>query len=142
MKFRSSTDEDEDEDEGGEGEGEEGEEGGEGEGEGEVEEGGGETGGEGEGEGKEGEGEEGEEEGSHVKVFRFQWRSSAESNGLNRSPSNFGKMLTCFVCNLPIQSHQVGLVWQGGNGVDDLLREQMENVSKQGETGEKNYWQF
>jgi len=38
-------------------------------------------------------------------------------------------MLTCFVCNLPILSHQVGLVWQGGNGVDDLLREQMENVS-------------
>ena len=38
--------------------------------------------------------------------------------------------MTCFVCNLPIMSHQVGLVWQGGNGVDDLLREQMEMVSK------------
>ncbi len=38
-------------------------------------------------------------------------------------------MQNCFVCNLPILSHQVGLVWQGGNGVDDLLREQMENVS-------------
>ena len=37
--------------------------------------------------------------------------------------------MTCFVCNLPIMSHQVGLVWQGGNGVDDLLREQMEMVS-------------
>ncbi|TRY78649.1 hypothetical protein TCAL_06617 [Tigriopus californicus] len=34
--------------------------------------------------------------------------------------------MNCFVCNLPILSHQVGLVWQGGNGVDDLLREQME----------------
>lgn len=32
----------------------------------------------------------------------------------------------CFVCNLPILSHQVGLVWQGGNGWDDLVREQME----------------
>ncbi|EDV91753.1 GH24429 [Drosophila grimshawi] len=30
----------------------------------------------------------------------------------------------CFVCNLPIMSHQVGLVWQGGNGWDDLVREQ------------------
>nr|XP_024216612.1 serine/arginine repetitive matrix protein 1-like isoform X2 [Halyomorpha halys] len=32
----------------------------------------------------------------------------------------------CFVCNLPILSHQVGLVWQGGNGWDDLMREQLE----------------
>ncbi|XP_036677004.2 uncharacterized protein rsh isoform X3 [Drosophila suzukii] len=32
----------------------------------------------------------------------------------------------CFVCNLPIMSHQVGLVWQGGNGWDDLVREQLE----------------
>ncbi|KAM8720633.1 hypothetical protein ACLKA7_006642 [Drosophila subpalustris] len=32
----------------------------------------------------------------------------------------------CFVCNLPIMSHQVGLVWQGGNGWDDLMREQLE----------------
>ena len=32
----------------------------------------------------------------------------------------------CFVCNLPIMSHQVGLVWQGGNGWDDLMREQEE----------------
>ncbi|BET01264.1 Hypothetical protein NTJ_14080 [Nesidiocoris tenuis] len=32
----------------------------------------------------------------------------------------------CFVCNLPILSHQVGLVWQGGNGWDDLAREQLE----------------
>lgn len=32
----------------------------------------------------------------------------------------------CFVCNLPILSHQVGLVWQGGNGWDDLVREQVE----------------
>lgn len=32
----------------------------------------------------------------------------------------------CFVCNLPIMSHQVGLVWQGGNGWDDMVREQLE----------------
>ena len=36
----------------------------------------------------------------------------------------------CFVCKLPILSHQVGLIWQGGNGVDDILREQMEMVRK------------
>ncbi|CAL8144483.1 unnamed protein product [Orchesella dallaii] len=30
----------------------------------------------------------------------------------------------CFVCNLPILSHQVGLVWKGGNGFDELVREQ------------------
>ena len=36
----------------------------------------------------------------------------------------------CFVCKLPILSHQVGLIWQGGNGVDDILREQMEMVGK------------
>lgn len=35
----------------------------------------------------------------------------------------------CFVCDLPILSHQVGLVWQGCSGVDDFLREQMEMVS-------------
>ena len=40
-------------------------------------------------------------------------------------------MTNCFVCNLPILSHQVGLVWQGGNGVDDLLREQMEMVRRE-----------
>ncbi|XP_076049396.1 uncharacterized protein LOC143030079 [Oratosquilla oratoria] len=32
----------------------------------------------------------------------------------------------CFVCNLPILSHQVGLVWEGGNGWDEL---QSENTS-------------
>lgn len=32
----------------------------------------------------------------------------------------------CFVCNLPIMSHQVGLIWQGGNGWDDMVREQLE----------------
>ncbi|XP_011692326.1 PREDICTED: uncharacterized protein LOC105452685 [Wasmannia auropunctata] len=32
----------------------------------------------------------------------------------------------CFVCNLPIVTHQVGLIWQGGNGWDDLVREQVE----------------
>ncbi|KAA0187229.1 hypothetical protein HAZT_HAZT008863 [Hyalella azteca] len=26
----------------------------------------------------------------------------------------------CFVCNLPILSHQVGLLWEGGNGWDDI----------------------
>ena len=36
----------------------------------------------------------------------------------------------CFVCNLPILSHQVGLRWQGGSGVDDLLREQINMVSQ------------
>ncbi|CAG9823058.1 unnamed protein product [Phaedon cochleariae] len=35
----------------------------------------------------------------------------------------------CFVCNLPILSHQVGLVWQGGNGWDDLVREQVEEMT-------------
>ncbi|MCL4142430.1 UNVERIFIED_CONTAM: hypothetical protein GTU68_043381 [Idotea baltica] len=30
----------------------------------------------------------------------------------------------CFVCNLPILSHQVGLVWEGGNGYDDVQSEQ------------------
>ncbi|XP_047492045.1 uncharacterized protein LOC125041252 [Penaeus chinensis] len=29
----------------------------------------------------------------------------------------------CFVCNLPILSHQVGLVWEGGNGYDELASE-------------------
>lgn len=33
---------------------------------------------------------------------------------------------TCFVCNLPIMQHQVGLVWSGGNGWDDMMREQLE----------------
>ena len=42
---------------------------------------------------------------------------------------SFSLQLTCFVCNLPILSHHSGLKWQGGNGVDDLLREQMERVS-------------
>jgi hypothetical protein len=36
--------------------------------------------------------------------------------------------MTCFVCDLPILSHHCGLKWQGGNGVDDMLREQMERV--------------
>lgn len=29
----------------------------------------------------------------------------------------------CFVCNLPILSHQVGLVWEGGNSYDDIQSE-------------------
>ena len=40
--------------------------------------------------------------------------------------------MTCFVCNLPIQSHQVGLVWQGGNGVDDILRDQVKIFTHRG----------
>lgn len=42
---------------------------------------------------------------------------------------------TCFVCNLPIQSHQVGLVWQGGNGVDDILRDQVDQDIIRGRLG-------
>ncbi|XP_037073100.1 uncharacterized protein LOC119094130 [Pollicipes pollicipes] len=30
----------------------------------------------------------------------------------------------CFVCNLPILSHQVGLVWKGGNGADEYVASQ------------------
>ena len=30
----------------------------------------------------------------------------------------------CFVCNLPILSHQVGLVWKGGNGADEFAASQ------------------
>ena len=48
--------------------------------------------------------------------------------------SEAGKV-TCFVCNLPIQSHQVGLVWQGGNGVDDLLRDQVDQDIIRGRLG-------
>ena len=35
----------------------------------------------------------------------------------------------CFVCNLPILTHQVGLKWKGGNGWDDLVREQLEEAT-------------
>ena len=48
--------------------------------------------------------------------------------------SEAGKV-TCFVCNLPIQSHQVGLVWQGGNGVDDILRDQVDQDIIRGRLG-------
>lgn len=41
----------------------------------------------------------------------------------------------CFVCNLPILSHQVGLVWQGGNGWDDLMREQLEESTLRARLG-------
>ncbi|XP_076630473.1 rap GTPase activating protein radish isoform X3 [Colletes latitarsis] len=41
----------------------------------------------------------------------------------------------CFVCNLPILSHQVGLEWQGGNGWDDLVREQVEESTLQQRLG-------
>jgi len=44
----------------------------------------------------------------------------------------------CFVCALPILNHQVGLVWQGGNGVDDFLREQMEMDIIRGRLGNTN----
>lgn len=41
----------------------------------------------------------------------------------------------CFVCNLPILSHQVGLVWQGGNGWDDMVREQLEESTLKSRLG-------
>lgn len=41
----------------------------------------------------------------------------------------------CFVCNLPILSHQVGLVWQGGNGWDDMVREQVEESTLRSRLG-------
>ncbi|KAL5281473.1 hypothetical protein ACFFRR_005082 [Megaselia abdita] len=41
----------------------------------------------------------------------------------------------CFVCNLPIMSHQVGLIWKGGNGWDDLVREQLEEYTIQQRLG-------
>ncbi|XP_043678982.1 uncharacterized protein LOC122634271 isoform X1 [Vespula pensylvanica] len=48
-------------------------------------------------------------------------------------PRKHGYVMTmtaiCFVCNLPILSHQVGLIWQGGNGWDDLMREQVEETT-------------
>lgn len=43
----------------------------------------------------------------------------------------------CFVCNLPILSHQVGLIWQGGNGWDDLVREQVEESTLKQRLGNK-----
>ncbi|XP_020294253.1 uncharacterized protein LOC109859929 isoform X2 [Pseudomyrmex gracilis] len=44
----------------------------------------------------------------------------------------------CFVCNLPILSHQVGLVWQGGNGWDDLVREQVEESTLKQRLGRRD----
>ncbi|XP_065344510.1 uncharacterized protein rsh isoform X2 [Cloeon dipterum] len=44
----------------------------------------------------------------------------------------------CFVCNLPILSHQVGLVWQGGNGWDDLMREQVEESTLRQRLGRRD----
>lgn len=38
-------------------------------------------------------------------------------------PPAMSSQVVCFVCNLPILTHQVGLVWQGGNGIDELLRD-------------------
>ena len=55
--------------------------------------------------------------------------SRVDSSSVDLPRADLATMMNCFVCNLPILSHQVGLVWQGGNGVDDLLREQMEMVS-------------
>lgn len=43
----------------------------------------------------------------------------------------------CFVCNLPILSHQVGLIWQGGNGWDDLVREQVEESTLKQRLGKR-----
>lgn len=47
----------------------------------------------------------------------------------------------CFVCNLPIMSHQVGLVWQGGNGWDEMIREQV-SKRKLVFVSEKNYSKY
>ncbi|XP_035704947.1 uncharacterized protein LOC110846270 isoform X3 [Folsomia candida] len=50
------------------------------------------------------------------------------SRGGTRHPHSYSLQQNmtaiCFVCNLPILSHQVGLVWKGGNGFDELVREQ------------------
>ena len=35
----------------------------------------------------------------------------------------------CFICNLPILSHQVGLVWHGVNAWDELVRGQIEETT-------------
>lgn len=46
---------------------------------------------------------------------------------MNTNTHTFNRQMTsiCFVCNLPIMSHQVGLVWQGTNGWDEMVREQV-----------------
>jgi len=58
-------------------------------------------------------------------------------NFLMRFVNGFFRTMTavCFVCNLPILSHQVGLVWQGGNGWDDLMREQLEESTLKARLG-------
>ena len=61
-------------------------------------------------------------------------RVTAQKTSDESMISSEGKT-TCFVCNLPIQSHQVGLVWQGGNGVDDLLRDQVSQDIIRGRLG-------
>ena len=61
-------------------------------------------------------------------------RVTVKKTSVENMISSEGKT-TCFVCNLPIQSHQVGLVWQGGNGVDDLLREQVNQDIIRGRLG-------
>ncbi|XP_066145389.1 uncharacterized protein rsh isoform X2 [Euwallacea fornicatus] len=50
--------------------------------------------------------------------------SSLQEHDVKRITVALTMTALCFVCNLPILSHQVGLVWQGGNGWDDLVREQ------------------
>ena len=57
-------------------------------------------------------------------------QTSSTSPGNSSSAAAAASVAQCFVCNLPILSHHSGLKWQGGNGVDDLLREQMERVSR------------
>ena len=42
----------------------------------------------------------------------------------------------CFVCNLPIHSHQVGLVWEGGNGWDEIQSD--DSASKSTRTGRRD----
>ncbi|XP_025163068.1 uncharacterized protein LOC105182753 isoform X5 [Harpegnathos saltator] len=53
-------------------------------------------------------------------------RDAPSSSVESSSPFRSTMTAICFVCNLPILSHQVGLIWQGGNGWDDLVREQVE----------------
>lgn len=63
-----------------------------------------------------------------MKCERYSCRKS--NNFINFTQSFYRTMTAiCFVCNLPIMSHQVGLVWSGGNGWDDLMREQVNLIS-------------
>lgn len=60
-------------------------------------------------------------------VLYFIWTNKLTWLFIFLSWISFNRQMTsiCFVCNLPIMSHQVGLVWQGGNGWDEMVREQV-----------------